>query len=439
VKNSFRLLIAAPSVEGWWNHRTVLAPPRALPLLAGLTPPHIHVELVDENIREVDLTKRYDAVALSVMTPSAPRAYALADHFRSHGIPVIMGGIHPTVMPDEAAEHADAIGIREAENYWPEIISDLEAGRLKSRYQAPFHDMKGLPRPRIELLEGRRYLTTRVIETTRGCPYDCAYCSVSAVAGKRYRQRPIGEVVEEIRRLREYDPRWIGFTDDNIAGDHVRAKKLFEALIPFGIRWAGQADVKVSTDKELLTLAYRSGCAGLFMGIESANKENYEEIGKTPNLQVDSGEAIRNVQRAGIAVIGSFILGLDRDGLSIFDETYEFARKYNLAAAQFSVLTPYPGTRLRKQMEREERILTDDWAKYTFSDVVFQPKNMTPEALKLGQRQTYLHFYSWSSIFSRCLLLPVSPVNRLLAFQVNRSYRSIQFKQGLTGGLPGSK
>jgi len=434
VKDCFRLLIAAPSINGWWHGKKVLAPPRALPLLAGLTPSDVDVELVDENVRRVDTTKHYDGVALSVMTPSAHRAYALADHFRANEIPVILGGIHPTVMPDEAAQHADAIGIGEAEPYWEEMIRDMQAGHLKPRYQAPAHRrLDGLPRPRFELLDASGYLTTNVVETTRGCPYGCAPCSVSLIAGREYRHRPVEEIVEEVRSL---PPGWIGFVSDNFAAAPGRTKQLCEALIPLGKKWLCQADVRISEDLELMDLMYRSGCHGVFAGIESIDPANLLAINKTPCNQVEPGHAIEVIQKVGkIPVIGSFIFGLENDDPTIFIRTLRFAKKHGLAAAQFSALTPYPGTALFDQMVKAGRMLTYDWSRFTFADVVFRPNGMTPEQLYAGRQWTYGHFYSWPSIINRCRKLPE---HRILAMLANRSYRSIGKEGGLAGGLPGS-
>ncbi len=433
MSDKFRLLIAAPSITSYWKGKKVLAPPRALPLLAGLTPPDVEVELVDENVRRVDPTKHYDGVALSVMTPSAHRAYALAEYFRANNTPVILGGIHPSVMPEEAGAHG-AIGIGEAEPYWEEMIRDMQAGRLKPRYEAPAHrKLEGLPRPRFELLDPSGYLTTNVVETTRGCPHGCAPCSVSLIAGREYRHRPVEEIVEEIKSL---PPGWIGFVSDNFAASPQRTKMLCEALIPLKRDWVCQADVRISLDLELLSLMYRAGCHAIFVGIESINPKNLQAINKTTCLQVEPGHAIEVIQQIGkMSVIGSFILGLEEDDQTVFKKTLCFAKKHGLAAAQFSVLTPYPGTELFDQMVKAGRMLTHDWSRYTFADVVFQPNRMTPEELYLGRRWTYSHFYSWPSILNRCRKLPE---HRILAGLANRAYRSINREGGLTGGLPGS-
>ena len=431
TKNRPRLLIIAPAwSQGWWGGGKVLAPPLALPLLAALTPPEVEVRLLDENVEAVDTTADVDWVAITCMTASAPRAYALSDAFRRRGIPVVMGGIHPTVLPDEAAAHADAVVIGEAEPLWREVVADLAAGRLRPRYQRDgYSDLVGLPRPRRELLQVDRYLTTNVVQTGRGCPNGCSFCTVSTISGRRYRFRPVGEVVEEVRSLGG----WVGFVDDNIAGHARRAKELFEALIPLRTRWIGQADLTMAKDPELLSLAARSGCQAMFIGLESLSRENLQDTGKTPNLGVDMGAAIRSIHRAGIEIIGSFVLGLDGDDRGVFARTVAFAERHKLVAAQFAVLTPFPGTAMRQQLEREGRIADHDWSRYTMSNVVFRPRHMTELELRQGQRYAYGRFYSIPSILKRSFTTRRKFLGRLL---VNLSYRGIHRGKGMHARLP---
>ena len=405
-------------------------PPLSLPLIAGLTPPDIDVRLLDENVEPVDLHDPVDWVAITCMTASAPRAYQIADAFRQRQIPVVMGGIHPSVLPDEAAAHADAVVVGEAEPVWHQVVDDLAAGRLQSRYHSPAPvDLTGLPRPRRDLLHGSRYFTTSVVQTSRGCPNACAFCIVSTVFGRRYRSRPVAEVVEEVRSLAG----WIGFVDDNIVGHPQRAKELFEALIPLNIRWVGQGDLSMAKDPELLSLAARSGCQAMFIGLESLSAENLRATGKLPNLGVDMGEAISRIHRFGIEIVGSFVLGLDADDPRVFLKTVEFAQHHKLIAAQFSVLTPFPGTKVHQQLECEGRIVDRDWSHYTMSNVVFRPRHMTALQLRRGQLYAYRRFYSIPSILSRSLVLRGKFPARLL---VNLSYRHIHRGKGICKRLP---
>ena len=426
-----RLLIISPSwSHGWWSGGKVLAPPLSLPLLAGLTPRDIEIRLIDENIEKTDTETRADWVAISCMTASAPRAYEIADAFRRRGIPVVMGGIHPTVMPDEAGAHADAVVIGEAEPVWGEIVRDLAGNRLKPRYE---HDglasLEGLPLPRRDLLRGECYLTTNVVQTARGCPNGCSFCSVSSMFGTRYRFRPVAEVVEEVRSLHG----WVGFVDDNIVGHPRRARELFEALIPLKIRWVGQGDLSMAKDPELMRLAVRSGCQAMFVGLESLSPENLSATSKRPNIGLDISEAIHAIHRAGIEIIGSFILGLDGDDRSVFRQTAEFAKAHKLVAAQFSVLTPYPGTVVHRELAQEGRIADRDWSHYTMSQVVFEPRQMTAQELQDGQKAVYQDFYSIRSIIKRTLTRRGKLVLRLL---VNLSYRFITRGKAMCKGLP---
>ena len=408
----------------------MLAPPLNLPLLAGMTPRDVDVRLVDENVEQVDLDEAADWVAITCMTASAPRAYRIADAFRRRRIPVVMGGIHPTVLPEEASAHADAIVVGEAEPVWRAVLEDLAGDRLKPRYEsADRPDLAGLPHPRRDLLRGERYLTINVVQTARGCPNGCSFCTVSAVFGRRYRFRPVAEVAEEVRSLGG----WVGFVDDNITGHPRRAKELFEALIPLRIRWIGQADLAMANDPELLSLAARSGCKAMFIGLESLSQENLRATGKSPNLGLDMGDAISRIHKSGIEIIGSFVLGLDDDDPGVFARTVEFAQRHRLAAAQFSVLTPFPGTAVYEQFEREGRIADHDWSHYTMSSVVFRPQHMTALELEQGQKHAYRRFYSIPSIVKRAMTVRGKFIPRLL---VNFSYRRIHRGKGICKGLP---
>jgi len=430
--NRARLLMVAPACSrGWWGKGKVLAPPLVLPLLAGLTPPDVDVRLVDENVEAVDVNADADWLAITCMTASAPRAYAIADAFRRRSIPVVMGGIHPTVLPDEAAAHADAVVVGEAEPVWGEVLADLAAGRLRPRYDsAGYSDLLGLPLPRRDLLQADRYLTTNVVQTARGCPNACAFCTVSRVSGRQYRFRPVPEVVEEVRSL---PGGWVGFVDDNIAGHARRAKELFEALIPLKRRWIGQADLTMARDPELLSLAARSGCQAMFVGLESLSQENLRATGKSPNLGIDMSAAITTIHKAGIEIIGSFVLGLDGDDRGVFARTVEFAQRHKLVAAQFAVLTPFPGTAIREQLDREGRIVDHDWSHYTMSNVVFEPRHMTELELRQGQSYAYRRFYSIPSILKRGFALRGKLLGRLI---VNLSYRGIHRGKGMHRYLP---
>ncbi len=395
------------------------------------------MHLVDENVERVDLTEEADLVALSCMTASAPRGYAIADRFRERGIPVVMGGMHPSALPEEAAKHADAVVIGEAENQWPGVFADFAAGRPQPMYRAEQRpELTDLPLPRRDLLHTERYLAPNVVQTARGCPHACSFCSVSPVFGRRYRFRPIPEVIEEIRSLGAHS---IGFPDDNIVAGRARAAQLFEALIPLNIRWVGQGDLSMAKDEELLKLMARSGCMAMFVGIESLSQESLAASHKRPNLGLDFERAIATIHRHGIDLVGSFIFGLDTDQSSMFRETVAFTERVKLGAAQFSVLTPFPGAPVYEQLKQEERITSFDWSLYTMGHVVYRPRNMTAAELTAGRDYAYGHFYSLPSIARRTLVRRGSRANWLLRAAVNLSYRRRLRGGKIADSLPGDR
>jgi radical SAM superfamily enzyme YgiQ (UPF0313 family) len=419
-----RLLIISPSwLPEFWHGGRVLAPPMALPVLASLTPRDVDIRLIDEHLEPVDPNEPADLVAISCMTAAAPRGYELADQFRARGVPVVMGGMHPSALPQEAAEHADAVVIGEAEGQWPQVFADFAAGRPQQFYQtAERPQLANQPLPRRDLLQADRYMTVNLVQTARGCPHACTFCSVTPTFGRKYRFRPIPEVIEEIRSL---NTRWVAFPDDNIVASRSRAKELFEALIPLRLRWVGQGDLSMAKDEEMLRLMARSGCTWMFVGLESVSPASLRAANKRPNLGVDLAEAIGKVHHHGIDIVGSFVLGLDPDTTDVFAETVDFAERTKLGAAQFAVLTPFPGTVTYDDLKREDRITNDDWSLYTQGHVVYRPRNMTAAELNEGRRYAYHRFYSRPSILRRTFVLRGGLTKTLLRSVVNHSYRRL--------------
>lgn len=366
--------------------RTGGIPPLALMVLAALTPSDFEVTIIDENIQEIEFDRGVDVVGITLLTMTALRGYEIADEFRMRGVKVILGGMHATVLPEEAAQHADAVVIGEAEGVWHQVLTDAKTGRLQPFYHSEtFCDMQRMPIPRRDLLSEQGYLTTNTLQATRGCPNHCSFCSIHAVAGSTYRYRPIPEVVSEIET---FSSPMAAFLDDNIIGNPTYAKQLFKALVPMRIQWCAQATLAVAADDELLDLAVESGCKGLLIGFESLSEENIKTIGKIRTNKVsDYQEAIKKLHTHGICVVGTFILGLDNDDISVFARTIEFIQKNNIEIPHAGLLTPYPGTRLFKKLETERRIIDKNWRHYSPSGkVVFRPKLMTPEELKQGHQ-----------------------------------------------------
>jgi radical SAM superfamily enzyme YgiQ (UPF0313 family) len=282
----------------------------------------------------------------------------------------VLGGLHTTALPDEAIQHADAVVLGEAEGTWPKLLDDFKHHRLERFYSAPRPSLVDLPLPRRDLLKPRSYITTATVQTTRGCPFACSFCSVTEFFGRSYRTRPVQEVIKEIRALKT---KFVGFIDDNIIGNHRYARELFTALIPERVKWLGQASLNLARDPELLKLAKASGCLGLFIGFESLSEAGLTELNKTYQSPGNFRSAIKKIQDYGIGIEGSFIFGLDADTPDVFKRTLDFAVSSGLELASFGVLTPFPGTPLYRKLERERRIISRDWRKYDIGHAVYKP------------------------------------------------------------------
>jgi radical SAM superfamily enzyme YgiQ (UPF0313 family) len=366
--------------------------------VAAAMPPYVETRIVDEDVEPVDFDMDVDLVGISFMTFNAPRAYEIADRFRKEkGVPVIVGGYHPTFLPNEAIQHADAVCIGEAEQNVPRMIEDFVAGRLQSFYDSGPVDLTGLPIPNRNLVRRAAYITPNVVQATRGCPYRCTFCSIAAFHRHTFRTRPVEEVVEELKTV----GRHVLFMDDNIIGDPEYAKSLFAAMIPLEKRWYSQCSVRIASDDELLRLAVASGCRGMFIGLESLSQENLSAWKKNVNRSNDYVRAIGKLHEHGIAVYTGIVFGMDWDTPAVFPATLEFLLEANVDALQATILTPFPGTPLFEEMDRQGRIVDKDWGKYDFGHVVFEPKGMTPETLKTGMDWVSSRFYSRRAIARR--------------------------------------
>ena len=399
-------------------------PPLNLGILAALTPLDVEVTLTDENVQPIDFSLTPDLVGITCMTATAPRAYEIARRFRERGAKIVLGGIHPSSVPEEAARHADAVCVGEAEGYWRELVEDVRKGRLKPVYRSERPDPFTIPISRRDLFPEEGYLVRSTVQTTRGCPFSCDFCSVTNFFGHTYRCRKVGEVLEEISHIKD---RIVAFVDDNIVGTPRRAKEFFKSLVPLKIRWFSQGSITMAEDEELLGLAKESGCIGMFMGFESLSQENLKAVGKKINLAERFERAIQKIHSFGIAIEGAFIYGLDEDDPSIFERTVAFARRMKLEAVQFGILTPLPGTGLFRKLQGEGRIFDRNWAHYDISRVVFKPKRMTAQELQDGYNWSYRNFYSLPSIFER-----LGVFRRDLGFlwKLNLAYR--QYARGLS-------
>jgi radical SAM superfamily enzyme YgiQ (UPF0313 family) len=381
------------------KERKSLFPPLGLLQVAGLTPPDIEIKLTDEAVEDIDFDYPANLVGISFNTASAIRAFDIAKEFRKRGAKVVMGGAHPSMMPEECAQYADAVCIGEAECYWTRLLEDAEKGNLQKFYRCEgFPPLQGVPFPRRDLLDPQKYAVFYTVQTTRGCPYNCEFCSVTRFFGRTYRTRPVEEVIREVEQL---SGKIIIFVDDNILGNPNYAKELFKALIPLKKIWLSQGSINMTKDEELLRLAVRSGCRGLFIGFESISEEALREAGKKHNIVQEYRDAIRRLHNAGIAIIGAFIFGFDSDDKDVFKRTVDFVYKERIDLPQFSILTPLPGTALYEKMEKEGRIFSKDWSKYTGNHCVYYPKNMTPEELEAGLEWAYKEMCNFLPLLRR--------------------------------------
>jgi len=393
-----RLLLIYPATHklGWARYFQL--PSLSLQQVAAVTPAEWQVTLVDESQDTIPDGKNFDIVGITAMTHQATRAYELADQFRSEGVPVIMGGMHPTVMPEEACFHADAVVIGEAEPVLAALLDDFLAGRLKKVYRAPIaqDDKLIIPWPRREILAGKRYLTTQTVQASRGCPYDCPFCTVTQYFGDRFRYRDAADILSEIR---SFPRKLVIFLDDNLLGDPAKARPILEGMAEMGIRWGSQTSLRFAEDRELLKLVSRSGCIGLFIGIESVTGP-YSLLAKSAGKSTQA-DLMKRVRDAGIILETSIIFGFDDHDQGIFEKTLRFVEDCSPSVPTFNLLTPYPGTGLFQQFEKEGRLLHKDWSRYNHSEVVFQPKLMTPAQLYRGWVEARKEAYSLSSILTR--------------------------------------
>ncbi|MBZ0274382.1 B12-binding domain-containing radical SAM protein, partial [bacterium] len=343
--------------------RTFITPLSIL-LLAGITGREHDVAIANDYSEDIPYDEPWDAVGITTTTLHSARGYQIAAEFRKRGVPVVMGGFHPTLFTDEAMQHADAVCVGEAELVWPRVLDDIAAGRLQRVYKADrLVDLKDQPIPRYDLFKRGKYINYIMpVESTRGCPYDCDFCSVTQFYGRKYRFRPVADVVRDIRAA---GTRFIGFVDDNIAGKMSYSAELFEALIPQKIFWMSQVSIRLADDERVLALAARSGFRYAIVGIETLDPKNLEAVGKKKvNRVEDYVEKTRMFKKHGITVAANLMFGFDNDTDATFERTYKFVADNHFMPNPY-IVTPYPGTRLYTAMKNAGRVLHDDFWKYT--------------------------------------------------------------------------
>ncbi len=425
------------------KYKKAYLPPLNMAILDALThktnPGH-DVRIVNDVVETVDFDADCDLVGITALTAQATRAYQIADTFRKRGKKVIMGGIHPSMCPDEALEHADALLIGEAENVWPEVVNDAEEGRLKQIYKDDgYPDLSELIIPRWDNIDlslyrrsvGRRYPRMPIF-TTRGCVHNCKYCSVTKFLGRKYRYKPIDNVLAEIK---DTDAESYFFVDDNIICNADYSESLFTAIKRSSkqIRWLSQCSTFILKKPDLIKLAGQAGCRSMIFGIESINKENLKEIKKSFNNPENFAELHRLCLEAKIQPFFSIIFGLDHDLISNMWETLNYLKKHKIWNAFFWILTPLPGTDLFDEMQKEGRILHTDWSKYDLNHVVYRPMNFSSDDLYQNFWKLYKTFFSATNII-RKLLSSHSPDKFLqyyATFLSNQIYSRRQVKNHL--------
>lgn len=383
--------------------RSLRYAPLTLSTLTAYIPPELNasVEIIDEGIEDVDLNLQADLIGLTVITSSSVRAYELADHFRARGIPVVLGGPHVTLIPEDAQPHADSIVVGYAEDTWPQLLRDFAAGGMKPRYdQSPNLSLANRPFPKREMMKRQHYLTTHVFEATRGCVHSCDFCVVPTAWGIKPYFKPVEDVVADIKQ--HWGSRII-FIDLNLISNKDYAAKLFEALIPLKVSWFGLSTTLLGKDIPLLELAARSGCTGLLIGFESITPENLKRSLKGFNSPVNYKELTQLLHRYGITLMACFTFGLDCDTPDIFMQTAKFAIDAGIDLPRYAIVTPFPNTGLYKRLESESRILTKNWELYDAQHVVFQPAQMTPQQLYDGHEKAWKYTYSYSAMATRYL------------------------------------
>ncbi len=386
--------------------------PLTLTTLAALIPEELGEEVLiyDETVESIPLDTDADLIGITVITGTAPRSYRYADYFRSRGIPVVLGGVHPSLLPDEALSHADAVVTGFAENSWPRLLHDFAKGQMKRRYhQEDNFAFRRKTQPRRNLLRRWKYITTNSVEAVRGCHHACDFCAYPAVFGRRTYPRPVREVIAEIEQL---PGKYVVFVDINLPTDRSFAKELFREMIVLKKKWFGLATIEIGKDEELFALIKKSGCKGLLIGFESVTNTSLRFVHKGFSRVEDYERLVEKLHDAGIAVNGTFAFGSDCEDKSVFKQTAEAVLRLKVDLPRFSLLTPFPGTLLHKKLEDQGRIIERDWAMYDAEHCVFRPLQMTPEQLEEGLQWTWKSVYSVKSIFTRIMTSGISfPLN----------------------------
>jgi radical SAM superfamily enzyme YgiQ (UPF0313 family) len=385
--------------------RTWQMEPLPIAVLAGLTPPDVELSFYDDRMEALPFDAPTDAVAIPIETYTAARAYQIASEYRRRGVPVVMGGFHASLVPEEVSRYSEAIVTGEAESVWAQVVDDLRHRTLRRRYHGEQRPLAEIRLSR-RLFRGKRYLPIGLIETGRGCPFPCEFCAIQTFFSRTYRARPPADVVDELRELKA-TKRVFFFVDDNFAGDLKSGKPLLGELERLDIRWVTQMSINAAHDEDFLAAMRRAGCRGVLIGFESLDEANLRLMNKRFNtMQGGYAKALANLRRHNIFVYGTFIFGYDHDTEASFGQAVDFATEQGMYIAAFNHLTPFPGTPLYKRLERERRLRFDAWwrdPEYRYNALPFRPTRLTPDQVTDGCVGARRRFYSWRSIARRSM------------------------------------
>ena len=407
--------------------------PLNLAICAAVVPDGWDVEIVDENVTDAlhVAAGDVDAVGIGAMTTQARRAYEIADAYRALGVPVVLGGIHPSALPEEGLAHATVVCRGDAEATLPRALRDIAAGAPKRIYDWADQPDTPIATPRKDLLDPSDYLVFNPIQTTRGCPHGCSFCTTPAIFGRKFRQREIADIVDEMAAAYErFRTRVFIFSDDDVAGNHAWAMELFERLKPLKIRWASQCDILIANSDKLLAAMRDSGCVGVILGLESPRGQTLAEAGKTYARAEEYVQRCRKIQSYRISIWGSFIFGFDSDDWRDCMAAVRFAQRADLCMSCYPILTPYPGTEIFEQYRRQGRLTTTDWDKYNGATVVFEPAKMTVSQLRHAQMAAFWEFYSPRSAFKRLKVLSLKKHSYLANMAIWRGLKYYYSKRG---------
>ncbi len=369
--------------------------------LAALVPDELNfdITIADESVSRIPLDENFDLVAISCLTGTSTRGYEIADHFRHKKNPVVLGGVHVTLLPEEAQKHADSIVIGFAENTWPQLLHDFSKNKMQPVYRSETSEFVNIPIPRRDLQKNNGYMISNTVSATRGCKGTCDFCSVSA-AHFGWQTRPVNEVIDEIRQIKS---KKLVFNDVSMGEDMAYFKELLHAMIPLKKNWGGLVSTKVFRDPEILPLLQKSGCVYLLLGFESINQMSLAGINKGFNKFLEYKNIISGMRKHGIVLMACFIFGFDDDEKDIFAKTVDFVNENNIDIPRYAIYTPYPKTEVYAKLESENRLLHKNWEHYDTQHVVFRPKNMTPQELDDGFRWAFKKTYQIKSSFFRTL------------------------------------